>query len=374
MGKIRFTATNPRTSGVGPALARSAALLGAALLVAGCAGTETSVRTSSAPGGSASEVSGAPASGAPGSGLPGPETSSPGTSAPASGIPASGIPASGTPAPGAPGPAAAPRGLAEEARQGTEAIRGAVEAEAREAEARKAALLAAARRWGLPQAPLLVPPPPRTKSLPPTRRGFGVSGPRTRGLPPVFTRVPTRDRVVFLTIDDGVDQDPATLRMLRELHVPYTAFLSDDAVDGGWEYFRAAHAQGAALQNHTLLHRYLPGLSRAAQRHEICGMQDTLRRHYGRAATLFRPPYGSYNRDTLEVARSCGIRAVPLWEAEVFPGRVVYRDSDLHPGDLVLTHFQGRAQWNGSMADALRTFLRTVTEKGYAVARLEDYI
>ncbi|MYR29269.1 MULTISPECIES: polysaccharide deacetylase family protein, partial [unclassified Streptomyces] len=261
-----------------------------------------------------------------------------------------------------------------EARQGTEAIRGAVEAEAREAEARKAAVLAAARRWGLPRAPLLAPPPPRTKSLPPTRRGFGVNGPRTRGLPPVFTRVPTSDRVVFLTIDDGVDQDPATLRMLRELHVPYTAFLSEDAVDGGWEYFRAAHEQGAALQNHTLLHRYLPGLSRAAQRHEICGMQDTLRRHYGRAATLFRPPYGSYNRDTLEVARSCGIRAVPLWEAEVFPGRVVYRDSDLHPGDLVLTHFQGRAQWNGSMADALRTFLRTVTDKGYAVARLEDYI
>ncbi|MEU6439079.1 polysaccharide deacetylase family protein [Streptomyces sp. NPDC047046] len=341
MGKIRFTATNPRNPGVGPALARSVALLGAALLVAGCAGAEIPSRTNSAPGG------------------------------PASGATAS--EATGAPALGAPGPAA-PRGLAEEARQGAEAVRGAVEAEAREAEARKAALLAAAHRWGLPRVPLLAPPPPRTKVPPPTRPGFEVSGPRTRALPPVFTRVPTSDRVVFLTIDDGVNQDPETLRMLRELHVPYTAFLSDDAVDGGWEYFRTAREQGASLQNHTLLHRYLPGLDRATQRHEICGMQDKLRRHYGRGATLFRPPYGSYNRDTLEVARSCGIRAIPLWEAEVFPGKVVYRDSDLHPGDLVLTHFQGRAQWNGSMADALRTFLRTVTEKGYAVARLEDYI
>jgi peptidoglycan/xylan/chitin deacetylase (PgdA/CDA1 family) len=249
-----------------------------------------------------------------------------------------------------------------------------VAAEAREAHARQAALFAAARRWGLAEQPLLAPPPPRRKVLPPTRPGFGTHGPRAFGLPPVFTRVPTSDRVVFLTIDDGVDQDPETLRMLRELGVPYTAFLSDDAVDGGWEYFRAAREQGAALQNHTLRHRYLPALPREAQRQEICGMQERLRRHYGRPATLFRPPYGSYNRDTLEVARSCGIRAIPLWEAEVLPGRVNYRDRDLRPGDLVLTHFQGRGQWNGSMTDALRTFLRTVTEKGYAVARLEDYI
>ncbi|MGE9692666.1 polysaccharide deacetylase family protein [Streptomyces sp. NRRL F-5630] len=348
MGKIRFTATNPRTSGVGPALARSVALLGAALLVAGCAGAEIPSRTASAPGGAVSGTDG-----------PSPRASAP---------------ASGTPTSGAPGPAGAPGGLADEARQGAEAIRGAVEAEAREAEARKVALLAAAHRWGLPRTPLLAPPPPRTKVLPPTRRGFEVSGPRASALPPVFTRVPTSDRVVFLTIDDGVNQDPETLRMLRELRVPYTAFLSADAVDGGWEYFRTAREQGASLQNHTLSHRYLPALPRATQRQEICGMQDTLRRHYGQGATLFRPPYGNYNRETLEVARSCGIRAIPLWEAEVFPGKVVYRDSGLHPGDLVLTHFQGRAQWKGSMADALRTFLRTVTEKGDAVARLEDYI
>ncbi|WP_431034202.1 polysaccharide deacetylase family protein [Streptomyces sp. P6-2-1] len=325
MGKIRFTATHPRIPGAGrPVLARSAALIGAALLVAGCAGAEAPPRDN------------APV--------------------------------------GAPGPAAAGPGLADEARRGTEAIRRAVDAEARGARARQAALTAAARRWGLARVPRLAPPPPRTKALPPTRPGFEVSGPATPGLPPVFTRVPTSDRVVFLTIDDGVNQDPETLRMLRELHVPYTAFLSDDAVDGGWEYFRTARDEGASLQNHTLLHRYLPGLPRATQRHEICGMQDKLRAHYGQGATLFRPPYGSYDRDTLEVARSCGIRAIPLWEAEVFPGRVTYRDRDLHPGDLVLTHFQGRGQWNGSMADALRTFLRTVTEKGYAVARLEDYI
>ena len=96
--------------------------------------------------------------------------------------------------------------------------------------------------------------------------------------------------------------------------------------------------------------------------------------HIGKRPTLFRPPYGNYNRDTLLVARSCGITAVPLWAAEAFPDHMEWRDGALHPGDIILTHFRGKAAWNGSMADLVRRVMKTVTEEGYAVARLEDYV
>lgn len=49
-------------------------------------------------------------------------------------------------------------------------------------------------------------------------------------------------------------------------------------------------------------------------------------------------------------------------------------DRSLHPGDIVLTHFRGRADWNGTMPDVIRAFLKKVTDDGYAVARLEDYL
>lgn len=182
--------------------------------------------------------------------------------------------------------------------------------------------------------------------------------------------------MVFLTIDDGAEKDPAFLRMTSELKIPYTAFLSDYLVKEDYGYFARMRDRGVVLNNHTLHHRHLPALSYAAQKHEICGMQDVIEKRYGKRPTLFRPPYGSYDRDTLRAAKACGVKAVPLWNEEVFVDRWDYREGDreLRPGDIVLSHFRGESDWNGSMPDMVRRFLNLATAEGYAVARLEDYL
>ncbi|MFF1376884.1 polysaccharide deacetylase family protein [Streptomyces sp. NPDC058308] len=238
----------------------------------------------------------------------------------------------------------------------------------------QAARVAAAKRWGLAKTPLAAPPPPRTKPRITTRKGFDVKG--QSSLPPVFTTIPTKEKVVFLTIDDGAEKDPALLRMMGELHLPYTAFLSDYLVKEDYGYFKKMQDRGVTLNNHTLHHRYLPGLSYEGQRREICGMQDVIAKHYGKRPELFRPPYGNYNRDTLRAAKSCGVKAVPLWASEAFADHMEWRewDKDLHPGDIILTHFRGREDWKGTMPDMVRRVMKTVTDKGYAVAKLEDYL
>ncbi|MGW0613015.1 polysaccharide deacetylase family protein [Streptomyces sp. NPDC002788] len=239
-----------------------------------------------------------------------------------------------------------------------------------------AARAAAAHRWGLRKVPLSAPPAPEEKPRIKTRKGFQVDGHRELNLPPVFTTIPTRDKVVFLTIDDGAEKDPAFLRMMSDLDVPYSAFLSGYLVKDDARYFRRMQAQGVVLNNHTLHHPYLPGLSYRQQEREICGMQRYMERRFGKRPTLFRPPYGSYNRATLRAAKACGIRYAPLWNEEVFADRWEYRESDreLRPGDIVLTHFRGRDQWKGTMPDMIRRFLDKVTAEGYAVGRLEDYL
>ncbi|MBM7437105.1 polysaccharide deacetylase family protein [Streptomyces sp. HB132] len=237
-----------------------------------------------------------------------------------------------------------------------------------------AARVAVAKKWGLAKLPLVAPAPPVVKPRITTRDGFEVEG--GESLPPVFTTVPTKERVVFLTMDDGAEKDPELLRMMTELKIPYSAFLSDYVVSDDYGYFKDMQARGVTLNNHTLNHRYLPGLSKADQRREICGEQDKLEKYFGKRPTLFRPPYGNYNADTLRVAGSCGIEAVPLWAAEAFPDHMEWRewDRDLHPGDIILTHFRGDEDWEGSMPDMIRRVMKTVTDKGYAVARLEDYV
>ncbi|MFM9447170.1 polysaccharide deacetylase family protein [Streptomyces acidiscabies] len=242
--------------------------------------------------------------------------------------------------------------------------------------AEQAARVVAARKWGLKRVPLTPPAPPAKKPAITTRDGFEVDDHEELGLPPVFTTVPTKEKVLFLTIDDGAEKDPAFLRMMTELKVPYTAFLSDYLVKEDYGYFKKMRDAGVVLNNHTLHHPYLPGMSYQRQKHEICGMQDVIQKHYGKRPLLFRPPFGNYNRDTLRAAKACGVKYAPLWDEEVFVDHWEYRewDRDLHPGDIVLSHFRGRDDWKGTMPDMVRRFLNMVTEKGYAVGRLEDYL
>ncbi|MFD9035107.1 polysaccharide deacetylase family protein [Streptomyces sp. NPDC059567] len=250
---------------------------------------------------------------------------------------------------------------------------GALDAYVEKVRKQRAARVLAAKKWGLDRPPLDAPAPPKVKPKITTRKGFETDG---EGLPPVFTTVPTKEKVVFLTIDDGAEKDPELLRMMSELQIPYSAFLSDYVVKDDYGYFEKMQDAGVSLHNHTLNHRYLPGLSYAKQKREICGMQDVIEERYGKRPPLFRPPYGNYNEDTLRAARTCGVKAVPLWASEAFPDRMEWRewDRDLHPGDIVLTHFRGKEDWKGSMADMIRRVMKTITAKGYAVAKLEDYV
>ncbi|MEU3658505.1 polysaccharide deacetylase family protein [Streptomyces sp. NPDC032940] len=250
----------------------------------------------------------------------------------------------------------------------------ALDSHASKLRAAQAARVAAARRWNLEEVPLAAPPPPEKKPEITAREGFEVDG--QEDLPPVFTTVPTEEKIVFLTIDDGAEKDPAFLRMMSELSIPYTVFLTDDEIKDDYGYFEKMQARGVTLNNHTLTHPYLPGLTYEQQKHEICGMQDVMEKRYGKRPTLFRPPFGNYNQDTLRAAKSCGIEYAPIWNEEVYVDHWEYRewDRDIHPGDIVLTHFRGRNDWDGTMTDMVRRFLNRITAQGYAVARLEDYL
>ncbi|MDT0267802.1 polysaccharide deacetylase family protein [Streptomyces sp. DSM 44915] len=231
---------------------------------------------------------------------------------------------------------------------------------------------AAAKTWKLRDVPLRAPTPPTEKAELTTEPGH-VTG---EGLPPVIVQVPTDHKVIFLTVDDGADKDPALLEMLRDLDVPISGFLSDEVAREDYGYFREAQRAGYGMHNHSITHRQMNTLSRAEQRAEICGQQDIMERELGHRPVLFRPPYGAYDEDTLRAAAECGIEVVPLWAAEAFPDRIDYGRADqrFRPGDIVLTHFRGEREWDAAMTDMVRLLLDTATEQGFAVARLEDYL
>ncbi|MFE9039603.1 polysaccharide deacetylase family protein [Streptomyces sp. NPDC012421] len=234
------------------------------------------------------------------------------------------------------------------------------------ARAPEAARAAAYRKWGLKPFPA----PPAPPAVKPVKRAPG-------GPVPVISEIPTRDKVVFLTIDDGAEKDPAFVRMMDELGVPFTMFLTDSVISGNYGYFDPLVRQGHGVANHTLTHPNLRTLSPEAQRREICGQQEKLRARYGTAPRLFRPPFGNWNEATRAAAGSCGVDAIVLWRESMQITNMQYQRGDrkLHPGDIVLAHFRGPAELKGrTMTEMTATMLRRIREQGFTVARLEDYV
>lgn len=222
------------------------------------------------------------------------------------------------------------------------------------------------RRWGL-TAPLAAPPPP-----PDRRLRLGPPG----GHPlPVVHRAPTRDKVVFLTYDDGAEKDPRFVDMVRELRLPVSMFLTDSVVGPGYGHFARLRSVGASIQNHTLDHAALSGLPYAGQRAEICGQQNKLRARFGIRPRLFRPPYGTYDTTTLRAAAHCGVMAVVLWRAAMEgDGELTYAHGPrrLRAGDIVSVPSGEPAGL--TLRERTTRLLREIQGRGLTVGRLEDYI
>ena len=230
----------------------------------------------------------------------------------------------------------------------------------------KGATEAAFRKWGL--KPLAAPPaPPKPKPV----------APGTGGDIPVISEIPTRDKVVFITVDDGAEKDPEFVTMMRELKIPFTMFLTDSAISSDYDYFKRLQQLGNGVHNHTLTHPNLRTLGAAAQKQEICGQQEKLRARYGTTPRLFRPPYGNWDEDTRAIARSCGLEAIVLWRESMQITNMQYQrpDKRLHPGDIILAHFRGPSDLKGkTMTEMTANLLRHIQEQGFTVARLEHYM
>lgn len=165
----------------------------------------------------------------------------------------------------------------------------------------------------------------------------------TDGLAPVVTSLPTKQPVVFLTIDDGAFKSPDELQMMNDNHVKATLFLAKLFIANDPTFFNNFLASGNLIEDHTLSHNtnMIRTMSYEQQKAEICGMADYEQQLYGRRPVLFRPPGGAYSETMQRAAAACGMKAVVTWIAKANGGSMQYQIGDhLRPGDVVLMHFR----------------------------------
>jgi peptidoglycan/xylan/chitin deacetylase (PgdA/CDA1 family) len=214
------------------------------------------------------------------------------------------------------------------------------------------------------------PPPP-----PPAVKPITLSA----SDPTVFSRIPLTDKVVFVTIDDGIEKDPKFIQMVKDFQVPITISLADVLIRDDYAYFEKLYQTGyVSIQNHTVDHPLdMPGLSATQQLYEIAVQQEKLRKEYGVKPYIFRPPGGNYDETTIASAAQAGLKGLMLWKEAMQITDMEYQTSAhrLNPGDIILCHFRGPAQLDGeSMVHMMIHLYRHIQAQGFTVADITKYV
>ena len=227
--------------------------------------------------------------------------------------------------------------------------------------------LIAQRYLGLkPFAP--APPPPTVKPI-----RLSPSDPT------VFSNVPMTDKVVFITIDDGLYKDPRYIQMVKDFQIPITVDLANLFISDDYSYFAKLYETGyVSIQNHTVHHLLnMSALPAGQQLDEIAGQQEILHEQYGVTPYLFRPPGGNYDETTIQMAGQAGLKGVMMWKEAMEITNIEYQTAAdrLSPGDIILAHFRDPAQLDGeSMIHMMILLYRHIQDQGFTVGDLEQYV
>ena len=157
-----------------------------------------------------------------------------------------------------------------------------------------------------------------------------------------------RKRQVALTFDDG--PSPYTDQILHILHrhdTPATFFVLGNMVDERPEVVRRELHQGHAVGGHTYDHPHMALLPLGDQIHEFDDLDQAMEDNKLPRPQLFRPPYASFNADTIELLDHRRLLMV-LWSIDtgdyLDPGSEVIAERALDgvgPGSVILMHDGG---------------------------------
>jgi peptidoglycan/xylan/chitin deacetylase (PgdA/CDA1 family) len=197
-------------------------------------------------------------------------------------------------------------------------------------------------------------PPDSSNQAPAGKGGRSEAARERRAINHVLSYTPfiregrPRKREVALTFDDGPGPyTPQIMKILRHHNVKATFFEVGLMLTSFNRTTTEQVHHGYVVGDHTYNHPHMETLTRGQQRSEIRSTASALRRYGASDPRLFRPPFGSFNQETLDLLRSERMLMV-LWSTDTAdyadPGADVIAERALagaHPGAIILLHDAG---------------------------------
>ncbi len=194
------------------------------------------------------------------------------------------------------------------------------------------------------------------------------------GAQPIYRGNPDKKMVsMMINVAWGDEYLPSMLETLRKENVHATFFFDGTWLSKNLEKAKEIGASGHELSNHAYTHKNMSQLSRAKAEEEIRKTQELLEK-IGVKNTLFAPPSGDFDQETVEIAYSMKLRTI-LWTIDTVdwqkprPGDVVAKiTSKLEPGAMILMHP------TASASQALPGMIRAAKQKGLALGTVSELI
>ncbi len=191
---------------------------------------------------------------------------------------------------------------------------------------------------------------------------------------PIY-RAGNQKRYVALTFDDG--PGPGTAKVMDEMRkygFRATFFTNGKNMDR-WQDTLKRVARDQALGDHTWSHRYLPGLSAAAQVQEVSRSVRRSEQITQKAVMLFRPPYGAGTTTVTDWVNQYRMVQV-LWTQDSrdslgAPWTEILSRSEqfITPGSIILLH-----ENRGQTLKAVNRLLPEIRRRGFKAVTLPELL
>lgn len=192
---------------------------------------------------------------------------------------------------------------------------------------------------------------------------------------PIYKGNPNKPMIsLMINVAWGDEFIPPILEILNKENVHATFFF-----DGSWlsKHIDTAKTIGAAgheLSNHAYSHKMMSRLGRTQAIEEISRTQKLLEEKLGVSNTLFAPPSGDFDQETVNIASELKLRTV-LWTLDTVdwknpsPDTVIRRIAKgMEPGSMILMHpTQASSQ-------SLGAIIREAKRRGFAVGTVSELL
>lgn len=138
----------------------------------------------------------------------------------------------------------------------------------------------------------------------------------------VYRNGNTKQKQMTITcnVDWGEDQIPQILDILDDKQVKITFFVSGRWAENNADMVRRMYLSGHEIQSHGYKHKLSTNISQEEEKQEIQKTEDAIYQILGEKTTVYAPPSGDYDGETVNLCREMGYK-LSLWSADTIDWR-----------------------------------------------------